>query len=268
MPDIETLLNIETEVTQILSDLGVISKLNEMDDFMNQNDVKVSITNENAVPTGLVTYTCTVKDKNNNALENRVVEWYEGTTLVGMDATNSSGVSTFSKHVTTASIYDVHAIVKGTHAGDDIRMFVKDKNNRASYNLWSGGDYSHNTNGASLHVVTGEVINDMSTNGDCCIHIVKPAESSNAYLYVTPTLTEADIGKTLTFTADIYTPNNSVAIKVKSESFSGTTVPANTEFETVSASKTITTTTDVHGYINLDQDNDDCYIDNVKITIQ
>ena len=65
MPDIENLLNIEDEVTQVLSDLGVNEKLNEMDDFMNQNDLKVQITNENAVVTGLVTYTCTVKDKNN-----------------------------------------------------------------------------------------------------------------------------------------------------------------------------------------------------------
>ena len=129
MPDIENLLNIETEVTQVLSDLGVNEKLAEMDDFMNQNDLKVSITNENAVVTGLVTYTCTVKDKNNNNLQGRVVEWYKGTTLLGIDATDSNGVSTFSHRVTEADIYDVHAVVRGTHAGDDIRMFVKDKDN-------------------------------------------------------------------------------------------------------------------------------------------
>ena len=114
MPDIENLLNIEDEVTQVLSDLGVNEKLNEMDDFMNQNDLKVQITNENAVVTGLVTYTCTVKDKNNTALANKVVEWYKGTTLIGIDATDSNGVSTFSHRVTEADIYICSKIVKGT----------------------------------------------------------------------------------------------------------------------------------------------------------
>ena len=148
MPDLENLLNIEDEVTQVLSDLGVTAKLDEMDDFMNQNDLKVSITNEsNAATTGLVTYTCTVKDKDNTALANRVVEWYKGTTLLGLDATDSNGISTFNHKVTEADIFDVHAVVRGTHAGDDIRMFVKDKSNILSDNLWSGGNYSHNTSG-------------------------------------------------------------------------------------------------------------------------
>ena len=138
----ETLLNIENEITQVLSDLGVITKLNEMDDFMNQNDLKVQITNENNVTTGLVTYTCTVKDKNNNALTNRVVEWYKGTTLLGVDATNSSGISTFTHRVSEADIYNLHAVVKGTHAGDDIRMFVKGASNILSHNAWSCGEYS------------------------------------------------------------------------------------------------------------------------------
>ena len=159
MPDIENLLNIEDEVTQVLSDLGVNEKLAEMDDFMNQNDLKVQITNENAVVTGLVTYTCTVKDKNNTALANKVVEWYKGTTLIGIDATDSNGVSTFSHRVTEADIYDVHAIVRGTHAGDDIRMFVKDKNNLVNHNIWSGTDYLKNTSGIvtspSIHVPIG-----------------------------------------------------------------------------------------------------------------
>lgn len=161
MPDLETLLNIEDEVTQVLSDLGVTTKLNEMDDFMNQNELKVQITNENTAVTGLVTYTCTVKDKNNTALANRVVEWYKGTTLLGSDATDSNGISTFKHQVSTPDIYDLHAIVKGTHAGDDIRMFVKDKNNIFSFNQWSCGEqlqnvsyFSHSTN-ANIEV-TGE----------------------------------------------------------------------------------------------------------------
>ncbi|MBR3140252.1 MAG: hypothetical protein IKF11_05240, partial [Methanobrevibacter sp.] len=142
MPDLENLLNIEDEVTQVLSDLGVTAKLDEMDDFMNQNDLKVSITNEsNAATTGLVTYTCTVKDKDNTALANKVVEWYKNTTLIGIDATDSNGISTFNHKVSEADIFDVHAVVRGTHAGDDIRMFVKDKDNLFSTAIWSGGEY-------------------------------------------------------------------------------------------------------------------------------
>ena len=163
MPDIENLLNIEDEVTQVLSDLGVNEKLNEMDDFMNQNDLKVQITNENAVVTGLVTYTCTVKDKNNTALANKVVEWYKGTTLIGIDATDSNGVSTFSHRVTEADIYDVHAIVRGTHAGDDIRMFVKDKNNLYSYNIWSGTDLNKSIQ-YQTEYTTGRYITVTSSN--------------------------------------------------------------------------------------------------------
>ena len=167
MPDIENLLNIEDEVTQVLSDLGVNEKLNEMDDFMNQNDLKVQITNENAVVTGLVTYTCTVKDKNNTALPNKVVEWYKGTTLIGIDATDSNGVSTFSHRVTEADIYDVHAIVRGTHAGDDIRMFVKDKTNLVNHNQWTCGDHLKNNNGTfSSNNATINISTNWASNGD------------------------------------------------------------------------------------------------------
>ena len=173
MPDIENLLNIETEVTQVLSDLGVNEKLAEMDDFMNQNDLKVSITNENAVVTGLVTYTCTVKDKNNNNLAGRVVEWYKGTTLLGIDATDSNGVSTFSHRVTEADIYDVHAVVRGTHAGDDIRMFVKDKDNSLDYNIWTCGDYSKSISGFNIYNATAAISSEKSINGDYSIKINK-----------------------------------------------------------------------------------------------
>lgn len=179
MPDIENLLNIENEVTQVLSDLGVNEKLNEMDDFMNQNDLKVEITNENAVVTGLVTYTCTVKDKNNTALANKVVEWYKGTTLIGIDATDSNGISTFSHRVTEADIYDVHAIVKGTHAGDDIRMFVKDKNNALTFNQWSGGDSGTNFNPVAASNISAERSNDWSENGDYSIKL-NIANNTNA----------------------------------------------------------------------------------------
>ena len=249
MPDIENLLNIEDEVTQVLSDLGVNEKLNEMDDFMNQNDLKVQITNENAVVTGLVTYTCTVKDKNNTALANKVVEWYKGTTLIGIDATDSNGVSTFSHRVTEADIYDVHAIVRGTHAGDDIRMFVKDKNNLYSYNIWSGTDLNKSiqyqteyTTGRDITVTSS---NEYSNTGDYSIKLI--SNENNAWVRFKLQEISQYVGNTLTVSAMIYSPlttlgvnltffdSNNNVIKTASA-----TVNSNTQFTIVSLNDTVT----------------------------
>ena len=206
MPDIENLLNIEDEVTQVLSDLGVNEKLNEMDDFMNQNDLKVQITNENAVVTGLVTYTCTVKDKNNTALPNKVVEWYKGTTLIGIDATDSNGVSTFSHRVTEADIYDVHAIVRGTHAGDDIRMFVKDKNNIFTHNVWSGGDYLNSVQGfVPSYSECISVSNEWCVNGNQSIKLNNTkTRDITCRIYNIP----ASMGDTVSFNIHILNRND------------------------------------------------------------
>lgn len=194
----ETLLNIETEVSQVLSDLGVTTKLNEMDDFMNQNDLKVQITNENNVTTGLVTYTCTVKDKDNNALANRVVEWYKGTTLLGLDATNSSGISTFSHRASEADIYDLHAVVKGTHAGDDIRMFVKGASNILSHNIWSCGEYSQTLPTLTkTNNTTVELSGEYSNLGNNSLKITPVAAETSTWVRVSGEISES-IEKTAT----------------------------------------------------------------------
>ena len=205
MPDeLETLFDLEEEVTQVLSDLGVNEKLAEMDDFMNQNELKVNITNENATVTGLVTYTCTVKDKDNNALSNRVVEWYKGTTLLGLDATDSNGISTFSHRVTEADIYDVHAVVRGTHAGDDIRMFVKDKNNLLPFNQWSAGDIDSNFQ-PYVNVKFNTIrTNEWSSNGNYSIKLVTNETEGNIWR-ITYAYTEN--GTLITAKAKIFAPN-------------------------------------------------------------
>lgn len=194
----ETLLNVETEVNQILSDLGITTKLNEMDDFMNQNDLKVQITNENNLNTGLVTYTCTVKDKDNNALANRVVEWYKGTTLVGIDATNNSGISTFSHRVSEADIYDLHAVVKGTHAGDDIRMFVKGASNILSHNAWSCGEYSQTLPTITKTTnTTVELSGEYSNLGNNSLKITPVAADTSTWIRINEEVSP-DIEKTAT----------------------------------------------------------------------
>lgn len=265
MPDIENLLNIEDEVTQVLSDLGVNEKLNEMDDFMNQNDLKVQITNENAVVTGLVTYTCTVKDKNNTALANKVVEWYKGTTLIGIDATDSNGVSTFSHRVTEADIYDVHAIVRGTHAGDDIRMFVKDKDNLYSINLWSGGELNNSLN-PSEYVTNGSfVISEIWSNKGN-----KSIKLNGNWIRFPISITSEDVGKTATVKAKVFVPNETVTchLMLNDSSASSVVVPSS-ELDRVATVELTTTITEDKDYVkfNVLSGSVACYIDSVECYI-
>ena len=263
LPDLENLLNIETEVTQVLSDLGVNEKLAEMDDFMNQNELKVEITNENAVTTGLVTYTCTVKDKNNNLLSGRVVEWYKGTTLIGVDATDNNGVSTFSHRVSEADIYDVHAVVRGTHAGDDIRMFVKDKNNILSMNLWSGGAYLHNItdiyNNTSREV---SVSNDWSSKGDESF-LWESTSTVTDLFRITNSYTGNYILK-----MDVYNPTSEVTIIFfnRTDNQSRVTVPKSNEVTQIQLSLKVVTTSYLSCRINIPQDSvSKFYCDNISI---
>ena len=216
---IETLLSVETEVTNVLNDLEIFEKLSEMDDFMNQNELKVEITNGNTVETGVVTYTCTVKDKNNNALPNKVVEWYEGTTLVGLNATDSNGVSTFSRQVTTASIFDVNAVVRGTSAGDDIRMYIKDKGNLLSYNIWSGGDLNKTIASSEYtHVssISAQVSELNSAIGDYSIEVDYSGDgtSSGWFRLALNNFSESLVGKTITFSGQIYSPEPAPYLKI------------------------------------------------------
>lgn len=204
----DTLFNVEDEVQAALNELGILSKIDEMDDFMNQNELNVTITNENAVVTGLVTYTCTVKDKNNNNLPGRVVEWYKGTTLLGIDATDSNGVSTFSHRVTEADIYDVHAVVRGTHAGDDIRMFVKDKDNLLTHNQWSCTDYLKNTTGFTHSpYCTIESSTEYSVNGERSLKVNK-TEDGNAYARIE--LNDSFLEKIINITGNVKTISGQV----------------------------------------------------------
>ena len=278
MPDIENLLNIEDEVTQVLSDLGVNEKLNEMDDFMNQNDLKVQITNENAVVTGLVTYTCTVKDKNNTALANKVVEWYKGTTLIGIDATDSNGVSTFSHRVTEADIYDVHAIVRGTHAGDDIRMFVKDNRNILSYNVWSCGDYNNDTTGfqisAGANAAVLSLTSDKVVNGFKCLkHIKTTDNTSYVMVKVVIPITEELVGKTLTATGKIQVNGTTSAMMqfFGDNNLGSVSIPVSDDFVSVSNSSEIPDTSNIEIRIGLNNSSitDDCYyLDDFCVIIQ
>lgn len=278
MPDIENLLNIEDEVTQVLSDLGVNEKLSEMDDFMNQNDLKVNITNENAVVTGLVTYTCTVKDKNNTALANKVVEWYKGTTLLGMDATDSNGISTFSHRVTEADIYDVHAVVRGTHAGDDIRMFVKDNTNLLSHTLWSGGEYNENaltTDIAYRSGATVETSTQYAHNSNKSIKLTYSTGTTHFIRYKSIPIDSNQIGLTASFKTNIYAPNTSGILRLhffdENEaqiSSSSTVISIDNTEQLVAASSVIPADTeDIRIYLWIDNEGS-LFIDNQELTIQ
>ncbi|WP_405286316.1 hypothetical protein [Methanobrevibacter sp.] len=150
-------------------------------------------------------------------------------------------------------------------------MNIKDKNNIISYNLWSGGDFSKNISSDYHFQSSTGNLSDHNTNGDYSVHITRSIENTgNGYLQFYPPLTSEDIGKTITLTVDIYTPNNNVAVQIYSSTYSGVTVPKNTSFETISISKVISNVPSAC-IINLFSSTEhelDCYIDNLRTYIQ
>lgn len=56
--------------------------------------------------------------------------------------------------------------VRINKTSDDLSMFIKDKNNLVSTTIWSGGEYSWNTNNMQLSTVKLTSTKDFYTNGD------------------------------------------------------------------------------------------------------
>ena len=94
-----------------------------------------------------------------------------------------------------------------------------------------------------------------------------PTSTNNVYLNIRPSLTAKDINKTLTITADIYTPHNTCMVQIyNNPNYWSVEVPQNTGFQKVSVSHIISRS-DAHCFINILQAQD-CYIDNIQVTLQ
>lgn len=84
-----------------------------------------------------------------------------------------------------------------------------------------------------------------------------------------PPLSSEDIGKTLTFSADIYSPSNLSRIQTYANNvYRGVDIPINSDFERYTVSTIIDgDITRIYCYINILQGTH-CYFDNITIHIQ
>lgn len=115
---------------------------------------------------------------------------------------------------------------------------VKDKDNLFDFNIWSGGDYLKNTTGINSDNVTLEPI---SYNGENSFKLVKPAGyTSNSYYSFTINISESDVGKSLIFSARVYSPDNIAWMSItENNDYNSLEIPQNTKFEKFTLSNTI-----------------------------
>lgn len=101
---------------------------------------------------------------------------------------------------------------------------------------------------------------NQGTNGDYSIHLVRVEAGGNSYLRIPLTV---ESGDTITFTADIYTPNNLVSIEIYDGTYSTLGIPKNNEFQTAQITKTVSSDS-IICYIQFKK-TVDCYFDNINI---
>ena len=81
-------------------------------------------------------------------------------------------------------------------------------------------------------------------------------------------LTEDDIGKTLRITADIFTPNNDSKLQLlHNGGYDAVDVLKNNSFQETVISRVITNPDNVEFFVNT-LGEQDCYVDNIRITAQ
>lgn len=97
--------------------------------------------------------------------------------------------------------------VKINKCSDDLTMFVKDKNNLFSFNLWACGDYSSylgfNNNGGAGYISANKS-NEWSSNGNYSAKTIMDSSKSG---YIRFNLTDVSnlLGKTIKFSCDLKT---------------------------------------------------------------
>lgn len=119
---------------------------------------------------------------------------------------------------------------------------VKDKDNLASVNQWSGGDYNNNTAGLS-GTLTAEVSSDYSTNGDKSFKITS---SGSDYAYCGLFTSSSQFSNGDSVTGSIKILNNSGSsvtlrlLQIEGNAYQNVTVPSSDTIQTVSVSHTLT----------------------------
>ena len=134
--------------------------------------------------------------------------------------------------------------VKINRASDDLSMFIKDTENLATYNQWSGGDYSHNTNGLQVYTnqpITITIDKDHSTNNDSSFKVVS---TGKLWGFIDILITDFDIGDKIQATIDLLPIQSSCILSVRAEGSNAdimtsiVTVPQNSVFNTYSVTST------------------------------
>ena len=232
----ETLLNIETEVNQILSELNLNERLQEMEDYMNQNEFIVSITTEvTTLAAGVVNFAANVKNKDGQNVPNKIVEFYQDNIFLGYATTNSNGNAIYYERIPEGAIFDLSAIVKGTHSGDSKRFFVKRADNRFSDNVWSGGDtgipvanedYTRN----GTYITFGRYF-EWASQGRYSLKVGATQLGNSSWIKFNVHLQEEDVGKKFTLKAKIRVPNGSckVIAMLDNDTVETVTVPSEEE---------------------------------------
>lgn len=92
--------------------------------------------------------------------------------------------------------------------------YVKDNTNIESYNVWSGTDYNENTSNFTPSLgIQLTSSKEWSVNGESSLKIERTNDTS--YYVDTSRLTDVTVGKTLTYSCVIYSPNIGVNIRLR-----------------------------------------------------
>lgn len=222
-----------------------------------------SKTNNAIVTDEVVSLIASVLNTNNNPCINIPVVFKQGNTVLGTAYTDCNGDATITYTWADSDIFNVTAQVEQS-LSEDITMFVKDKNNLWNHNVWSGTDYTHNTNDFTKNEnLTSST--EWSYNGKRSLKLTRRTEEHNGY--TTEHYTDLPKGDYL-FTLKIYSPINtggSITLFC-SEGNVTAQYPKNEDTQTISIS--VTDKTVIGFRISLYSSLQSVWIDDIKITPQ
>ena len=263
----ETLLNIETEVNNILNDLDLFTKLTKIEDFMKEK-YNVEITNDAEVANGYVTYTANVTDADGAPAEGVLIRFLKSTgELLGKAVSDSNGDVSVSLQQDNCVFLAV-ANVDCTPYADMQEMYVREADNLMPLNVWSGTDVTHDKTG----FVAGAGVNVSSSTmwssiGDYSLEMIKTGRSS---FTVYANSTQFMGFEALTCKLDVLTNAGSMVVRLGTPNYpniASTTVPASEEPQTIMLSATLPPGEE-YGRISFLPQTDDVamYVDNIYLT--
>ncbi len=145
---------------------------------------------------------------------------------------------------------------------------MKDTNNIETYNIWSGTDYNENTTdftvGSGANMISSK---EWSVIGESSLKIERMGDSS--FFSDTSRLTDVTVGKTLTYSCVIYSPNIEVNIRLrgKGNNLVSVTVPVSNNPTLVSLSAVVPENYDYMFLRFLPASKGSLFVDNIISTL-